>query len=1291
MSQLKLLSEDVNDYLFKSLTNDKIEFEIIFGSSEDRNPINSRNFIKLLTKCRENFKEVNSTTSLDIRHLFGKGLSNVRATINGLESIKKYCRENILSDNVEYILKSDYFDYSKKKKYFPIRIEEYNLRVNIKNEQKLLQTSDNVIKYIDNFENKLKHYRFKKRFSFVTTNNLFKIDLTAVKSSKKDRGLYKLHKNFKESKILNEKEVYELEIEYIGASNKDDNGRIYIDKLYNNLIMVDVSDTSFARPVVGSEINGFFDFESSTPFDEVKSVNDSMFESPWKAPVKSNFDTFIKDKLLGKKVFIKNKFMMDIYKSVGFDLKGDVYSGIVLNVIENYNPKDDLTELNKYGEGIYLQINIKLIDQHLESIKEQYVLEKLKFAKDNSIIVPISEIEYDDFDLMDYKESKEIEIKSELEKQIKDNEENIEIFTKEYEKYIKDGETEKAENTKILLDELRVDKDNLESQRGGGKLPSWAKPYIKPIVKNDIQILRKLTNKILLELELDLLYLLKEILGSNLLSLSKVKDIKQKYRELTDSNVLVGPQLKTLNVENISLNHTDTIFFNYAVTEKADGERCLLFITNGHGYLLKGKYLDVKDTGITFTKLEGDWLFDGEYITKNKEGDDIKLYLIFDIYWSNNEIVYNKPWKVEGDCRSVYIDNFKELMKGGLTFNDEVIMIDVKEYLYGSMTKMDDKDKKYMTEVSKIFRSCNLILNKKDKNLFRYHIDGLIFLPTDLSVKGIIPGVSVDNINGTWLKNFKWKPPEENTIDFQVNIEKDTIKANVVDKIYPFLMTNEDGSEKLENYKKLKLLVKYSEDSDETINFSKKILLNYKKSKLTRALFNPPNVEKILYETNIPLTGNMKCENGDVIKDKDIVEMRYNKDGLNGMIWEPLRVRIDKTEPNHITTTNNVWYTIMNEVTADLIRNKVKPVKMVVEGTYYLGNDTSTSHILRKLNNYIKFKLIKGVISSFNDKKISIMELSCGRGGDNDKYFINGNIEFYLGLDISEDNIKEASKRFFTKNYKIPAVFVVGDTSKSIMTSDCLTIKGMESSELIKHSESMLNILYNLNKPLNKDYRAISKKYYDLGNKKFDIISSQFSLHYYFKTKDTFVGFTQNIFDNIKKGGYFIGTCFDGLYIYDILLKNDLEYKDEHENLIYKISKSNLTNGFSYDEEVDNIDDMFGQEINVYMDSIGQTYPEYLVNFDFFISYMKKNDMELVTPDVNMKNKSIFRKDYLKSDGLGDFKIIIDKLPEIKQTDDDFKLFEKTKTSKFSAADIMNNSKLKLMSGLNKYFIFQKK
>ena len=52
------------------------------------------------------------------------------------------------------------------------------------------------------------------------------------------------------------------------------------------------------------------------------------------------------------------------------------------------------------------------------------------------------------------------------------------------------------------------------------------------------------------------------------------------------------------------------------------------------------------------------------------------------------------------------------------------------------------------------------------------------------------------------------------------------------------------------------------------------------------------------------------------------VEMRYNPNATNGMIWEPLRIRSDKSEPQYFKVANNVWKTIMNPITDNMIIGK---------------------------------------------------------------------------------------------------------------------------------------------------------------------------------------------------------------------------------------------------------------------------------------------------------------------------------------------------------------------------------
>ena len=117
---------------------------------------------------------------------------------------------------------------------------------------------------------------------------------------------------------------------------------------------------------------------------------------------------------------------------------------------------------------------------------------------------------------------------------------------------------------------------------------------------------------------------------------------------------------------------------------------------------------------------------------------------------------------------------------------------------------------------------------------------------------------------------------------------------------------------------------------------------------------------------------------------------------------------------------------------------------------------------------------------------------------------------------------------------------------------------------------------------------------------------------------------------------------------------------------------------------MDSNENMFGNKIEVFMDSIGQPIDEYLVNFDFFIDTMKQNGFKLVRPNGTT---NLFREEYFEN-GLGQFKTVIEKLPEIRRTDEVFRRF-------YSEAYGMNieynsDSPLNILSSFNNYFIFQK-
>ena len=1286
MNEMTKLFEDnkyVSKYLKQAVLNENVELELIFGETFYKNPLGKKEFKRVLDACKGHYSVISEENTLDIRtqYKFGGDLkiSNVRASVRGYENIKKYCKTESLKEieDVEYIQKVYFKDPNERFKYFPLKEENYNVRLNLKNEIPLEKTNHKIVSLLKNYKDKQKHFRYKKRFSFITEDKLFRIDLSVVKSSKQIDRIFQVSKSFRESNVLNNPEEYELEIEFIGNKGADINHRA-IQELYKSLkenhyltspgyinsgniydpLGLGINLQSIEDNILETE--GFsYDFDSPR-YEETTTVLQPYQVSS----VKYSEEDY--QKLLGKYVRIKDSYFTEnnIDPNVPEALKRYHQMGVHIGLISEIYEELD----NETMEYSGTQVRVKFSPE-IANIKE--LLVPLKYLYGGSFLITDNKIE-----------------------------ENLGKLTS-----LTEGEPEEYENIKVIN------------------------------AKN----MHELCQKLIEVLGSHVFYLSKVIYQTELLIPFKKKaEIIERYKILTNQKskyfTFMGPQPVTLNHENIVLDNRGSILINYAVTEKADGDRYELFIIDHHGYLINSK-MELIDTDTEFPSIHGEWLIDGEYITKNKYHEDIRLFIAFDIYWCGfltPQPIYTYPFLSDDICRNEYLQLFSksiESVKRGKPEwgpGEKPIRFDIKEYKYGYLTDDEiDPKKLEQMDIMKIFESSKTILDKDDHGDFEYRIDGLIYLPVNLPVKSGWDGIPPKNINGTWEFNFKWKPPEENTIDFMIKVKKELVKSVMKEQIHPY----KDGNI-LKDYKKVELIVGYDIRGDDRINFCMDILLDKemkedeKSNKLRKFEIEGFN------ETNIPLlNGKMLCDNysKDEIKNGDIVEMRFNGEAENGMFWEPIRVRDDKLKPQFFKIANNVWETIQNPVTTNMIQGGYKDFEKSIEvvkeeGKYYVLNseDILTESVpLRKLHNYIKSKLISGVCSSFS-KQIKVLDLSIGRGGDIKKYLNKDcNVKLLVGLDISS-NYTESCKRFYYEKTPKPiGIFLRADTSKNILNGECCDINfsGIQGSdEDKKHCSNILSIIYDKVKPIDKEYEPIYKKYKGIAKDGFDVVSSQFSMHYYFRTEDTYKNFLQNLLDNVVVGGYFIGTCYNGMKIYNEFLElekrkneeenteetseeteetsgnsyempeknyNKISYVNNTGNMVYSIEKKYQVDDFDYSE--DDIDNMFGTEIDVYMDSIGQTFTEYLVNFDFFKDSMEKVGFELKTPEnVPKKHSTILRSDYIE-DGLGSFRQIIEKIPEIKESDQEFNRFYS------EASDMVNNLFLQRLSSFNNYFIFQRK
>ena len=314
----------------------------------------------------------------------------------------------------------------------------------------------------------------------------------------------------------------------------------------------------------------------------------------------------------------------------------------------------------------------------------------------------------------------------------------------------------------------------------------------------------------------------------------------------------------------------------------------------------------------------------------------------------------------------------------------------------------------------------------------------------------------------------------------------------------------------------------------------------------------------------------------------------------------------------------------------------------------------------------VKRALIVGV----SKRGDTLIDYAVGKAGDLSKWS-KSKLKFIFGIDISRDNIYNridgACARYLNlmkkyKQSKMRSIFLRGNSGANIRNGFAF--------ETDKDKQIAKAIFGNGPKDLQLLGKGVYNQY-GIGEQGFNISSCQFAMNYFFENRDTLHDFIRNLSECTKLDGYFIGTCYDGRTVFN-MLKN----KEEGESIpilkddkkIYEITKMYNKTGFPDDEL------SLGYNIGIYQESINKTFVEYLVNFDYFIREMENYGF-VVVPSEEATHMNL-------PSGTGMFSELF------KQMEDSISINPRMKQDVGSA--LYMTPEEKRISFMNRYFVFKK-
>jgi SAM-dependent methyltransferase len=674
----------------------------------------------------------------------------------------------------------------------------------------------------------------------------------------------------------------------------------------------------------------------------------------------------------------------------------------------------------------------------------------------------------------------------------------------------------------------------------------------------------------------------------------------------TTKVTMVGPNPVTLTTDNLQPPGPGVVSITeaYTVTDKADGERRLMLLTDGFAVLMDSRgNLTRAYTGVP-KSLDGT-ILDGELVTQGKLDDPMRLFAAFDAFWVSGRSVAALPLlgkRGERTRLAAAASVIEELTKKCVAVDGLVSKVKRFEMVTGTDWG----------------ETVERVLDDAERDL-PYKIDGVIFTPAFGAVGSNYDG-EAPRMRGRWSRALKWKPPSYNSVDFLVRVKRD--KRTGAEILGQRQVTLPSGANVTVRSKTLVLLAgydPYKHDSIDPLDYlTRGSAAIPRKGLFVPKVFTVPGDDTVS-ECVLDLTpeGRMTCEeHGEVIEDDTVVEFTFGEGG-----WRPLRVRHDKTEryardgnitANDWVTAQSVYISIKNPATRAMVTGKEPAPPTPEDASVYFEDDDDDDSGRKKdrkdvkplqaMRNFHRHVVQGGLYERYGVAGGSLLEMACGRGADISRWLKAG-FSLIVGVDKANDNIVNAKggvysrwdRSTFKMNGRPRAAFVTLDaTTRMFAPHDELKAAAAAAGQT-----ELVNALWALPGP-GADIAALEPLRGAM-TRGFDLVACQFSIHYMFVDSDTLDRFIANVARMTRSGGRFVGTTFDG-----DLVAAGLSGKGAMSGRVGGRDVWSITRAFE-----GRFNGECGKAVDVFVGTIGKPAREYLVSFRTLEARMKAAGFKL--------------------------------------------------------------------------------